>query len=1334
MLEANGKINDEEEKRTPGETKGGEEDRNSRSKGFTHQDYAIAWICALPKEQTAAIAMLDEEHPKLRYPRNDNNIYTLGSIRGHNVVITCLPKGEIGTTSAASVVTRLISTFPFIKFGLMVGIGGGIPPVRLGDVVVSVPAGEFPGVVQWDLGKVEGERFKRTGWLDRPPKALLTVLTELETSHDMKGSKIPQYLQDMEVRWPKLVPKYTRRDFLQDPLFLPSESHSTPNRREVSSVFWGAILALLQFLFAWWAFLPMEQGPAAPGETANTTQSDAATEGRRKSNETRIHYGLIASGNKVVKDAELRDLINTSLGGKVLCVEMEAAGLMNNFPCIVIRGICDYADSNKNDDWQEYAATVAAAFGKELLDHVQTYDIDEERAAKEILGEVRSIGADIVEIKSILRKDEEMEILNRLPSIDYSTQHADYFSRRQAGTGQWFLDSEEYNGWLGTSNTTLFCPGIPGAGKTIITAIVINDLHVRFQNDPNVGIAYIYCDFRKQGDQKLEGLLASLLKQLAQNLSAPPAVVDNFFKTHQNLQPSLDQISKALQSVITIYYKTFIIIDALDECQTSDGCRQRLLSEIFKLQTETKANLYATSRFIPDISERFEGCLSRVIVASDEDVRRYLRGNLHQLPKSVSKRPDLQETIINDIAVSAKGMFLLPQLYFRLLEDKTSQNDIKSTLEELQQQVSQATIEDGKLGALAIAYDQTVERIKRQGAGFQRLAEKALSWIVCAKRPLTTLELQHALAVKVGATEFDRGDISEIEDVLLACAGLVTVDMKSSIVRLVHYTAQEYFNGKQKYLFPNAQDDITRVCATYLSFNIFGSGFCRTFEEYERRLESNPLYDYVARNWGYHARETSTLHQEIQHFSECEQKVEAASQVLMIRPDMREYFVKILLSLQHPPRMTRVHLAAYFGLEKSIDTWLSTGDAPDSLDRDSYTPLCYAAQHGHDRIVKMLLDTGRISFGCGSRDHLSLNLAAGYGHETVVRLLIGQHGIDPNHRDSRGDAPLFNAIQGGYKSVVELLLTAENIDINCKNLLDFTPLFYAIKHDHEEIIEMLLETKDIDLNRKTRFRSRQTPLLFALREGHPVAAKLLLATKKIDPNCKDGEGYTPLLHAAEKGYQAVVELLLGAKNVDVNCENYEGYTPLLYAVLMGRRAIVKLLLTREDINMNCRDRRGYTPLLLAASCEHEVIVKLLLAKNRADMIPEDSYIPELLDAAVRDRKTGILKLLAMDGDSDSRDISTQSKTLSRHDAEKVVRIFVEKGWWSKEKALLWAAESGHLEAVRVLLEMGASVNTWQVTTRNEGDIQNHYSRRDEMMPLHLAAMGGHKEVVDLLLD
>ncbi|KAK7224618.1 hypothetical protein V2G26_012621 [Clonostachys chloroleuca] len=172
----------------------------------SHNDYSIGWICALPKEQTAAKAMLDKFHGPLSKAKEDHNAYTLGSIGKHNIVIACLPRGEMGTNSAAVSATQMAHTFPAIKVGLMVGIGGGVPPtVKLGDVVVSTPVDQYPGVVQWDFGKAEKDgKFRRTGALNKPPTALLTALTQVESDHEMYGSHISQYLDELKENFSKI--------------------------------------------------------------------------------------------------------------------------------------------------------------------------------------------------------------------------------------------------------------------------------------------------------------------------------------------------------------------------------------------------------------------------------------------------------------------------------------------------------------------------------------------------------------------------------------------------------------------------------------------------------------------------------------------------------------------------------------------------------------------------------------------------------------------------------------------------------------------------------------------------------------------------------------------------------------------------------------------------------------------------------------------------------------------------------------------------------------------------------------------------------------------------
>jgi hypothetical protein len=252
-------------------------------------------------------------------------------------------------------------------------------------------------------------------------------------------------------------------------------------------------------------------------------------------------------------------------------------------------------------------------------------------------------------------------ILDWITRIDYTSQHHDFINRRQAGTGQWLLDSPEFQSWLQTDNQTLFCPGIPGAGKTILTSIVIENLQARFYDDSNIGIAYLYCNFRRQDEQKVEDLLVSLLKQLAQGRSPLPDIIMSLYRKQKDkrTRPPFDEILRSLQSVAAMYSKVFIVVDALDECQTSDECRSRFLSEIFVLQARCGANIFATSRFIPEIVTKFSQSISVEIRARDEDVQRYLEGRIGKLPSFVETNRELQEEIKIKISQVVEGVYVL---------------------------------------------------------------------------------------------------------------------------------------------------------------------------------------------------------------------------------------------------------------------------------------------------------------------------------------------------------------------------------------------------------------------------------------------------------------------------------------------------------------------------------------------------------------------------------------------------------------------------------------------------------------------------------------------------
>ncbi len=254
---------------------------------------------------------------------------------------------------------------------------------------------------------------------------------------------------------------------------------------------------------------------------------------------------------------------------------------------------------------------------------------------------------------------EEQDILNWLTPISYGQDHSSHLGLKQPGTGEWLLDSPQFGTWLKNAAQTLFCPGIPGAGKTVLSSIVIDHLTKLFQGDGTVGLAYIYCNFRRKEEQNANNLLSSLLKQLSQSLSPLPTAVRDLYHQHQRHQtrPTWDEISCTLHSVTKSYAKVFIVVDALDECQVSDGGRNKVLSAMFRLQAEYGANIFATSRFVPEITEKFDNSIRLEIRATREDVMRYLQGHIDELPSFVRRNRLLQEDITTQIADAVNGMY-----------------------------------------------------------------------------------------------------------------------------------------------------------------------------------------------------------------------------------------------------------------------------------------------------------------------------------------------------------------------------------------------------------------------------------------------------------------------------------------------------------------------------------------------------------------------------------------------------------------------------------------------------------------------------------------------------
>ncbi|UPK91519.1 hypothetical protein LCI18_002454 [Fusarium solani-melongenae] len=886
--------------------------------------YAVAWIAALPIERAAAKAMLDEEHAAptgFARHQTDANVYTWGRVGEHNIVIASLPAGIYGTTSAATTASALLASLPSIRVGLLVGIGGGITrpdddrDIRLGDIVVSQPDGTAGGVCQYDLTKAKtGDRRERKGFLGRPPTVLLNALASIQADHELEDSKVPCFLQQMLEKNPKMSkrskgnPGYAHQGFDNDRLFKASSGH-----------------------------VP---GPDCRGcDAAGEVQRDP-----RDSADPEIHYGTIASGNTLVKDAAARDRIVADVGEDCICFEMEAAGLINHFPCLVIRGICDYADSHKNDRWQRYASATAAAYAKELLAYVPAAEVQETKRALEVLQLVQqqidgvqqttvATKAATDSIRSDLRTD---KIKRWLCPPDPSTNANHARKLRHEGTGAWLLENPVFQEWYSGSRRHLWLNGLAGCGKTVLSATVLD--HLAKGNDRL--ILRFFFDFSDTTKQTLDGMLRSLAFQLYQG-GAGSASLDVSFQAHKDGhdRPATKALLDILFKTLAVQKKVSIVLDALDESIT----RGELLCWIEDVVSRPElrhVQLICTGRPEPEFMRKVpsligeDNCLALNKKSVNADIRSYVAAQLLQR-RDFRDKPlseDLLERIRKKVGDGADGMFRWAFCQLDSLARCRHEAAIEEALASLPR-----NLED--------TYRRMIECIPTE---LKTDAIRLLQFLVHSERPLKLAEAKEVIATQI--ENEPRGfhikrRLFRDTDVLDYCPSLVmVVHATDPELHLAHFSVKEYLLGKDQFNIMTASISITRTCLTYLT-DINSS--------HKKIQQDFPMARYAAEVWaGYAAlaQASEDIARATVRFLEEEATFQRWAS--LYQPDWNWDYTS------GPARGSRLYYACLFGLVAPVRDLIGKG-ADVSAQGGLYgNALQAAAERGHQEIIILLLAKG----------------------------------------------------------------------------------------------------------------------------------------------------------------------------------------------------------------------------------------------------------------------------------------------------------------------------------------------------------------------------------------
>lgn len=483
--------------------------------------------------------------------------------------------------------------------------------------------------------------------------------------------------------------------------------------------------------------------------------------------------------------------------------------------------------------------------------------------------------------------------------------------------------------------------------------------------------------------------------------------------------------------------------------------------------------------------------------------------------------------------------------------------------------------------ALDLCYQRVIKRIKEQ-EDTADLALSVLSWLAKAKRPLEIEELQEALAVEDGVYELDRLNLTDAATLVEICAGLVEIDECSGTVVLTHYTIQEYLLDPGKSILPDNTDfKITMACITYLSFDTFAQGPCRSEGSLQRRLKSHPFLAYAAHHLSDHFREYEWPQNSptamLLGFLAKRNTIASYLQVLQSANGGISFFTKDCL---------RLHVASLIGYVPVVSLLLEEGVHASRLDGNGKTPLHIAAFAGHGEVAQLLLGKGADISPTDENGETPLHIAAYRGYLELVRLLL-DNGAKISAVDEYGWTPLHLAASTGHGEVVQLLLdNGENLSNACQN--GRTLLQSAVESGNRNLVQFLLE------NGADPSHSDQdgwVPLHSAAQDGYREIAQLLL-DKGANPSPTDDDGETPLRLAAYSGYPEVVQLLLD-QGANLSHVDKDGRTPLYSAAEGGHAEVVQLLL-ENGANLSDTTADGGTPFRAALEGGHLEVVQLLV--------------------------------------------------------------------------------------------------------------------------------------------
>ncbi|KAI9668478.1 MAG: hypothetical protein M1829_005356 [Trizodia sp. TS-e1964] len=737
-----------------------------------------------------------------------------------------------------------------------------------------------------------------------------------------------------------------------------------------------------------------------------------------------------------------------------------------------------------------------------------------------------------------------LRLLNICSTYNYETT---WKQTRKVGNATLFNQNAEYQDWKDREySSTLIYTGKLGAGKSVLLANIVDDLHLHFQNK-NTVVAYFFCRYDIPKSLKARTVIGSLAHQLLRTIPNLAISSGLFDETSPDLD--LEEIIGLLQHAVPLNYKAYFILDGLDECDFAE--RQILIQKLRNLQEKFTLLVCVSFRLDPNNalnlgSGQFNVALHTSFPEDNPDIEAFIWAELNSCLKSnklVIGDPALILEIQNTLQEKSQAMFLWVALQIESLCAMKTDHSIRQALADLPKDLS-----------------ETFTRILRKSEGpYQRLI---LELIIAARRPLTAGELREALSVVPGDAVWNPAKLlNDIYSTLTCCGSLVTVDEEELTIRLMHHSVKQFLlNGfqnstKQDFTADNAERKMANIIVTYLNYGVFETQLSTNVVP-QMMIGSAPsrvIHSMLDSSNSIRGLALKLLNSRNRPDYDISKTLAESRKLLShsLADEFHFYTYSRSHWLQHVFYISEQESVMLGLLLRLFKGMIAHTDISEEVGQK---PLMWAASNGHEEIVKILLETG--NFDIESKDFAEgqtpLSWASKNGHEAVVKLLL-EKDAKIETIDKKDQTPLLWAAQNGHEKVVKLLLEkCAELEIKLDSQ---TPLLRAAQNGHEKVVKLLLE-KGAEL--ETKDKNFRTPLSWSARNWHVAIVKLLLE-KGAQLEARDMSGLTTLSWAGSFGHVAIAKLLL-EKGAELEAQDKSGLTPVSWALKNGHNAVVDLLL------------------------------------------------------------------------------------------------------------------------------------------------------------------------------